>query len=119
MLLTDVRTTLVNAPAVSAIVSDRVEILVRPQSIAVPAVCLSVVSTAPIYGLEAWNNLDANEVQIDCYASTYTAARELAAAVRAAMEAADHELTTDFDSFDESAELSGLARVTQQYSVWS
>jgi hypothetical protein len=119
MLLTTVRTTLVNAAAVTAIVGTRVELLTRPQAVDVPAVCLQVVSTTPVYGLEAWHNLDENQVQIDCYASTYTVARDLAAACRAAMEAADHELTTEFDNFDEGAALSGLARVTQQYAVWS
>jgi len=119
MLLTTVRTTLVNAAAVTALASTRIEILTRPQAIDVPAVCLTKVATAPIYGLEAWNGLDENQVQVDCYAQTATDARALADACRAAMEAADHELVSDFDNFDDSAELSGLARVTQQYAVWS
>jgi hypothetical protein len=119
MLLTTIRTTLVNAAPVAAIVGDRVELLTQPQAIDVPAVCLMGVSTTPVYGLETWHGLDANEVQVDCYAETYTSARALAAACRAAMEAADHELTTEFDNFDEGAALSGLARVTQQYAVWS
>jgi hypothetical protein len=119
MLLTTVRTVLASAPAVAAICGDRVEILTKPQAITVPNVCLSVVSTTPINGLETWNGLDGNLVQVDCYAATYTEARTLAAACRAAMEAADNSLESEFDNFDESAELSGLARVTQQYSVWS
>jgi hypothetical protein len=118
MLLTSIRTLLAAAPAVTAICADRIEILTRPQAIGVPAVCLSIVSTTPVNGLETWNGLDGSLVQIDCYALTYADARALAAACRTAMET-EHELETEFDNFDESAELSGLARVTQQYSVWS
>lgn len=119
MVLTDVRTVLAAAAPVTAICSTRIEILTRPQSIAVPAVCLSIVTTTPVNGIEAWNGLDGNLVQVDCYATTYTEAQSLAAACRAAMEAADYEMQSEFPNFDESAELSGLVRVTQQWSVWS
>jgi hypothetical protein len=118
MLLTTIRALLADTSAVTDICGNRIEILTRPQAIGIPAVCLSVASTTPVNGLEAWNGLDGNVVQLDCYASTYTDAKNLASACRTAMEA-EHELETEFDNFDESAELSGLARVTQQYSVWS
>lgn len=118
MLLTTIRTLLAGTSAVTAICADRIEMLTLPQGISIPAVCLSIASTTPVNGLETWNGLDGNLVQLDCYGATYTDARALAEACRMAMET-DHELETEFDNFDESAELSGLARVTQQYSVWS
>lgn len=118
MVLTTVRTVLAAAAPVTAICADRIELLTKPQAIDTPAVCLSIASTTPVNGLETWNSLDGNLVQVDSYASTYTEAKALAAACRAALEV-DHECESEFDNFDESAELSGLARVTQQYSVWS
>jgi hypothetical protein len=118
MVLSTVRTVLAAAAPVAAICGDRIEILTKPQAIGSPAVCLSVASTTPVNGLETWNGLDGNLIQVDSYAATYTEAKALAAACRAALEV-DHELESEFDNFDDSAELSGLARVTQQYSVWS
>lgn len=118
MLLTTIRTVLVGAAPVTSICGDRVEILTKPQDIALPNVCLSIPSMTPINGLEGWNGLDGSLVQLSCYADTYTEARALAAACRAAMQD-EYDLQDEFDNFEEGAELKGVPSVIQQWSAWS
>jgi hypothetical protein len=117
MLLTTIRTVLAAAAPVTAICGDRIEIMTIPQSIAAPVVCLSVVSTTPVNGLETWNSLDLNLVQIDSYADTATVADQLAPAVRNAMVAAGYQMEDQFPNFDPEADIAGLDRITQQFSV--
>jgi hypothetical protein len=119
MLLTTVYTILSASTDVTTRSAGRIELLTKPKSIGVPSVCLFVVTTTPVNGLEAWNGLDGNLVQVDSYAPTYTDAKQLAQACRDALEAAGHEMAGEFDNFDDGVELTGLARVTQQYNVWS
>lgn len=117
MLLTTIRAVLANAAPVTDICGDRIEIMTRPQNIDIPAVCLSVVSITPVNGLETWNGLDLNLVQVDSYATTATDADALASACRTAMVAAGYELSEQFPSFDSETDIAGQQRVTQQFSV--
>ncbi len=118
MILTTVHDILAASP-VNGMTSGLIELLTKPKSIGVPSVCLFVVTTSPVNGLETWNGADANLVQVDSYAKTYTEAKAIAAGCRSALEDAGHELQGEFDNFDDGVELTGLARVTQQYNVWS
>ena len=119
MVLTAVRDVLVSAGAVTDICGDRVEMLTKPQAIEIPCLCLSIPVTTPINGLLSWNGLDSNLVQIDSYSDTYTQAKSLAAASRAAMESAGNQMENEIDNFEQDVDLSGLVRITQQYTVWS
>lgn len=59
----------------------------RPQASALPAVVFNVVSGAPVYTDDGEAGLAENRIQIDCWATTYTAAKGLAVAVKAALSA--------------------------------
>lgn len=117
MLLTGIRTLLAAASPVTAICGDRIEIMTKPQGIGIPIVCLSVASITPVNGLETWNGLDLNLVQLDSYAVTATEADSLATACRNAMVAAGYQCESQFPNVDPEADISGLSRVTQQFSV--
>jgi hypothetical protein len=70
---------------VTAIAGDRVFPGARPPAAALPAVVFNVVSGAPVYTDDGDAGLAENRVQIDCWAETYTAAKELAVAVKASL----------------------------------
>jgi hypothetical protein len=72
---------------VTAIAGDRVFPGSRPQASALPAVVFNVVSGAPVYTDDGEAGLAENRIQLDCWASTYTAAKQLAAAVKASLSA--------------------------------
>lgn len=96
----------------------RIVPLTRPQDVAVPAITVSGISLTPTNYLGGDANLDENRVQVDCWADDYSGARALAAACRAAITATGILMLSDLDNFDASAELSGIYRVTQEYSLW-
>jgi hypothetical protein len=117
MLLTAVRDVLAASGPVTALCSTRIEIMTKPQGILFPAVCLSIVSITPVNGLETWNGLDLNLVQVDSFATTATVADELASACRTAMVDAGYQMEDQFPNFDPEVDIAGLQRVTQQFSV--
>lgn len=88
------RTVLVNDSAVIALVpAERIEALRRTQTLAVPAITLTDIVRVPFSHLLGNAGLDSNQVQIDCYGNTYTEALNVAAAVRAALEADSRHFT--------------------------
>jgi hypothetical protein len=98
------RAALLASAGVTALAGSRVNWLSHPQSDALPAVVLTVVSDAEGYTLDGRNGLSQGRVQVDCYAMAYKAARDLAAAVRAALSGyrggdfrlIEHVATRDF-----------------------
>jgi hypothetical protein len=58
-----------------------------PQGAGYPAVVLNVIDDASGLTLAASDGLSQGRVQVDCYGLTYTAAKSLALAVRAALHA--------------------------------
>lgn len=110
---------LIADPSVAAIVSDRVYPLVRPQSFPAPAVTLQRITVTPVNSLDtALYSIAENRVQVDSWDVTYMGARTLADACRAAINAAGHILDTELDNFAPDAPLSGVYRITQDYSIW-
>jgi hypothetical protein len=103
------------AAGVQAIAGDRVYPLHRPQDIQVPAVTLQRVSVGPQNALHGFAGLDSNRVQATCYAVSYAEARSLAAACRAAADAAGHICRSEADGYESEVE---VYLVTQEYSVW-
>lgn len=122
MAVKTVQDVLVASSAVTAIVGPganaRVEQIVKPQNIALPAVTLSRIFMGPVNNLVDDGGLDSNRVQVDSWAQTYTQAKELAAACRAALQTAGHQLDSEFDNYDPAID-DGTFRVTQEYSVWT
>jgi hypothetical protein len=77
------RARLVASTALAALVGARIQWGLREQATALPAITLSKVSGGPLYSDEGEVGLDEHRVQIDCWASTYGDATEVARAVRA------------------------------------
>ena len=105
--------------AVTALVSDRVFPLVRPQNLTLPAITLQrVISTPANIINRAVAPIDHDRLQLDAWDATYAGARALADACRSAINQAGYTLETELDDFNEGAALSGVYRIIQEYSVW-
>lgn len=57
----------------------------HPQGTALPGVVLNVISDAEGYTMAGRDGLSQGRVQVDCYATTYSQAKQLSRAVRAAL----------------------------------
>ncbi len=68
---------------VSSIVADRIYPLIAPQGVTAPWIVFQVVDEQLVYSLSGYSNLGWARIQIDCYAGTYKAARDLGDAVAA------------------------------------
>ena len=110
------RDAMLSSSAVTALVGTRVSPVYRDQNTAVPAATLSNVGKTPINGINGHAGLDANRIQVDCWAESYTVARQLAEAVRTAMQTAGHILEFETDDRDDP---SGQFRVIQDFYVWT
>jgi hypothetical protein len=109
------------APAVTAIVGEgvdaRISPLIRAQTVAPPAVTLQRISLAPVNGLRGHAGLDDVRVQVDVWADSYAGARTLANACRAALQAAGHQMQSEFDNYEPDVSPE-LYRITQDFQVW-
>lgn len=116
-----VRAVLAAAAPVTAIVGTRISPLYRAQTLALPAITLQGVSRVPFNSLRGYSNLDNSRVQVEAWAETYAAARALADAARAALEAAGHllDLETPPDFDDQPAATPQAFRITQDFQVWT
>lgn len=98
----------------------------RPQTSALPAVTLQVVSDPRPQHLKGFNTFRRTLVQIDCWASTYATAAALKEAVLAAVVPQNTSNGINFDraiveSSDDSGEMSGGVFVHRQridLAVW-
>lgn len=71
--------------AVAAIVGTRVDWNTRPQGDALPAITLHRITGSPGYHVAGSDGLYESVVQVDCWASSFPAAKTLARAVEAAL----------------------------------
>ncbi len=78
-------TKLLATSGLTSLVGDRISWGSREQAAALPAVTLNTISGGPLYSDEGEVGLDDVRVQIDCWASTVTAAKAVGRAVRAAI----------------------------------
>ena len=119
MAIETLRNVLVGASAVTSLVpANSITNLIRPQSIAPPAITLSRVSLTPTNHLRGASNLDSNRVQLDTWATTYASARAIADACRAALEPQflfNGELPENYEPETDPE----LYRITQDWSVWT
>lgn len=104
--------------ATTAIVSNRMGPLSRPQSLTVPALTYQRIVTTPTNHLRGDSGLDSNVVQIDLWTASYATSKSLAAAVRAALLAAKHVLTDERDEFDADVDPE-LYRIVQTWQIWT
>lgn len=79
------RALLLNDQQLSQLVGNRVSWVSHPQGKAFPAVVLTVISLAEGLSLEGRDGLSAGRVQVDCYARTYTEAKQVSRAVVSAL----------------------------------
>ncbi len=79
---------LVADAGVGALVADRIYPGAAPQGATSPLIVVNTVSIVPGYADDGETGLDQTRIQIDCYASTYTASHTVSTAVRAALSAA-------------------------------
>lgn len=117
-----IRAVLVADVPVNGIVSERVYPQVMPQGAALPAIVLTVVSDVPenTFDGTAADRLSARRLQVDCYAKSYLAAQNLAAAVDQALSSLQaHDLSAERDNardlYDDPTE---IYRVSMDFTVW-
>jgi hypothetical protein len=72
---------------VTALVSTRIFPGRRPQASALPSIVLTTISGAPLYSDDGEAGLASARIQIDCWGATYTSAKTVARAVKAALSA--------------------------------
>jgi hypothetical protein len=96
---------------------DRVYALVLPDGMARPAITYQRITSTPINDVGGHSGLDQVQLQVDCWADTYGAAKELAEQVRVVMQAASFMalLLTDEDEFEKESK---LYRVRSDYLLW-
>lgn len=80
------RTILVGAPAVAALVADRVYFGNRPQNEQRASVVLSLTTSTPQHTHDGSGGWTDGSMRLDVLAPTYKAAKELAALIRAAID---------------------------------
>lgn len=103
---------------VAALVAGNVFPLIRPQNFKPPAVTAQNIQGVPANSLQGDSGLESYSIQVDCWALQYQDALALATACRKAINLAGHLLDRESDNFTDEAELSGVFRITQEYSVW-
>ncbi len=103
---------------VVGLVAARVYAIHLPQSVTLPAIVYARVATVPHDDLELTQNQEWVRVQMDCWASSYSAAKALAAATRGAMQATPvyGQLLTELDDYEPDEK---LFRVIQDFNVWN
>lgn len=117
MAIATMRAILVADAGVGALVADdNINPVKRPQSYDAPAVVMERLSLTPTNSLRGSDGLDGNRVLLDCLTTSYTTARALAAAVRAALEAGGALLEDEKDDYDSQTE---TFRVSQQWFIWT
>jgi Protein of unknown function (DUF3168) len=120
-----VRNLLLEAPPVIA--DGKVYPLVRPQGVPLPAITYQRISTTRVDPLGEPNFLADGRLQIDCWAASYGAVKDLADAVRRRLNgfaeakgprprlAGIRALPSHLDDYETDTE---VYRVSQDFSVW-
>lgn len=103
---------------VAGLVSDRIYPMVLPQNPTLPAITYTRIVGLPVYSIYGYSGLNNAHVQVDCWASTYSGAKALAAAVTAAISSATTfkgVMVGDRDMFEDDVL---LYRVSMDWSLW-
>lgn len=78
---------LLETPAVTALVGNRISPGRRPQAGPLPDIVLNTISGAPVYSDQGEHGLASARVQVDCWGSTYGQAKTVARAVKSSLSA--------------------------------
>jgi hypothetical protein len=117
-LETKIFTILTTDPAVSAVIASRCFPVVLPQNVTLPAVSYQRISGGQENSLKGSSNLENPRIQVDVWGTTYSAVKDLAAKVMAAMRAASTFkalVISDQDLFEDETE---TYRVSIDFSIW-
>jgi hypothetical protein len=103
--------------ALSGLASGKVYPLVAPEKVTAPYIVYSRISSTPENTLDGGSTIDLVRIQVDTYANTYSACKNLAESVRVAMESGVVKSTmqTDQDLFEPDLK---VYRISQDYYVW-
>lgn len=88
MIEEDIVAALAADPTITGLVGSRVYPLFRPQDDPLPAMVYQRLSTTPENALSGFSGLDLVRIQFSCYAKTIAEAKQLAQALRSAIDAA-------------------------------
>lgn len=72
---------------VTELVAQRISPGRRPQASALPAITLTTISGAPVYSDDGESGLFSASIEINCWGETYSSAKAVARAVKAALSA--------------------------------
>lgn len=103
--------------ALTAIVSNRIYPIMMPQEPTIPAVTYQRVSNVHINAISGACGLDNIRIQIDCWTTSYSAAKTLGDVLRKAMASAPFTALqlSDEDIYDPDTE---IYSVSMDYSCW-
>jgi hypothetical protein len=90
-----------------------------PEAAAFPALSFSRVSGFRVNTLSGYANHENPRIQIDCWATSYEAAKDLSTAVHAAMEVAPNFKAILINDMDLSEQELGLYRISMDFSCWN
>lgn len=90
-----------------------------PEAAAFPALSYSRVSGFRVNYLDGYSGEENPRIQIDCWATSYGAAKDLSTAVHTAMEAAPDFKALLISDMDMSEQELGLYRISMDFSCWS
>lgn len=119
MIETELYTILSADATIAAATSSRIYPLVMPQNVTFPAITYQRISDNPVNDLSGYSNLSNPHLAINCWATRYDEAKELAENVHDAMNtstAFKAILINDLDGYDPDT---GLFVVSQDYSCWN
>lgn len=111
--------TLLADAVVSGLVANRIYALVSPPGAPVPLITYQRISAIPINSLRGASGVVQARIQVDCWAATYEQAKDLAQAVRAALDANAELGAVCLNSQDMQDEATREFRVIIDFSVWS
>ena len=104
------------SPALAAIAGDRIYRTVAPQGVTKPYAVWAIVTNTPRNSLACAPGIDNARVQVDCYATSQTAARQLCEAAQAAVEAVTHVIMGPVEFYEPETK---LYRWTFDASFWT
>lgn len=118
MIEVDVRAALIAAPAVTALVGQRVAAGIMPEGTVRPYVTYALITGERIPSMTDSGLMRHARIQLDCFADSYSVAKQIALAVQTAIEASalfEVVFITDQDLYDPET---NLFYVVLDYSVW-
>ena len=101
---TDLYTTLSNDSGVTALISTRIYPNLAPEGVTHPYVTYQVVTGERLSTIAGVDDAKRKRIQINCHADTYASAKDLAAAVEAALEG-DGYLAFERDFYDPDTQI--------------